>query len=304
VLSRHLRSLVDERTQALEEAKLDLQHYIDIVNKNVIISTVNTSNFITDVSQAFLDISKYSRDELIGKHHSIIRHPDMDASIFEKMWALIHSGASWKGELKCLAKDGSDFWVDVVMEPDFDEQGDVVGCTSIRHDITDKKGIEKISETDHLTGLLNRAKLDSCFNLEMQKCRRYQQVVSVIMCDVDNFKQVNDLYGHQIGDDVLIQVAKVLSNNIRTLDFLGRWGGEEFMIICPSQNMKGAMALAEKLRVSVAGFTFTDLEKITISFGVATSNFDDCETRETIVKRADKALYQAKKLGRNRVVSG
>ncbi|MEP1554671.1 diguanylate cyclase [Paraglaciecola sp.] len=301
-LSKRLRTLVNERTKALQRTKLDLQHYVDIVNKNIIISTVNIDNYIIDVSQAFLDISKYSRDELIGQHHSIIRHPDMAATIYEKMWETIHSGVSWKGELKCLAKDGSAFWVDVVMEPDHDEHGNVIGCTSIRHDISDKKRIEKLSETDHLTGLFNRAKIDTFFNLEMQKFHRYKQHVSVVMCDVDNFKTVNDMYGHQLGDNVLIEVARVLSSNIREVDIVGRWGGEEFMIICPSQDIEGAMALAEKLRMCIAASEFPELGKVTASFGVTTSKIDEDETRESIVKRADEALYIAKQLGRDRVI--
>jgi diguanylate cyclase (GGDEF)-like protein len=159
--------------------------------------------------------------------------------------------------------------------------------------------VERVSITDSLTGLFNRRRLDQAFEHEISRAFRYTVPIAVIIGDVDFFKAVNDTHGHQVGDQVLQKVADILRNGVRTVDTVGRWGGEEFLIICPDTDFEGAHALAEKLRATIDDADFPAGLHITSSFGVA--EYRTGEDARELVSRADAALYRAKVGGRNRV---
>lgn len=159
--------------------------------------------------------------------------------------------------------------------------------------------LEKIAVTDRLTGLYNRTKLDEVFANELAHAERYSESLAVIMADIDKFKTVNDTYGHQIGDSVLSEFAAIMRKLVRDTDTLGRWGGEEFLVICSHADLNSAYILAERIRAAVAGHSFSVVGQKTCSFGVA--SYRPGDTAETIVNRADMALYEAKQNGRNRV---
>jgi diguanylate cyclase (GGDEF)-like protein len=159
--------------------------------------------------------------------------------------------------------------------------------------------LEKLSRTDPLTKLNNRLMLDSTFARAIELARRYDNMFSIILLDVDYFKHVNDRFGHQLGDTILQEFSAILSKNTRAVDVVGRWGGEEFLIICPESNLEGTMNLANNLRQKITGHEFPTVGLVTSSFGVAC--FKKGDTKESMVERADKALYLAKSNGRNRV---
>lgn len=161
--------------------------------------------------------------------------------------------------------------------------------------------LEKISVTDQLTGLYNRKYLDEAIEAELERSSRYATTFSVIMVDIDFFKAINDTHGHLAGDKVLTTLAARLQDNIRDIDKLGRWGGEEFLIICPETDLSGASQLAEKLRTGIEVAECPNVGKRTASFGVA--SFISGEAYDELMGRADSALYQAKQGGRNRVVA-
>ncbi len=293
--AQFIAALFHERRHASEL----LQRHADIVDKYVITSSTDPSGVITSASQAFIDISGFSRAELIGKSHNIVRHPDMPGTLYRQMWETISKGQPWNGEIKNRAKDGRYYWVGVNIEPTFDPDGAITGYTAIRQDITDKKRIEVLSVTDRLTQLFNRMKLDETLQQEYERAARYGSPLSLIMLDIDYFKSVNDTYGHQVGDQVLIRVASLLRANVREVDIPGRWGGEEFLVICPETDHEGALVLAENLRKAFADHEFPVVGQKTCSFGVATRLPD--EMTDSMIHRADLALYQAKKKGRNQV---
>ena len=159
--------------------------------------------------------------------------------------------------------------------------------------------LEQLSITDSLTKVYNRLKMDEVFIQQIATSKRYQSPLSVIMLDIDYFKGINDEFGHVVGDSVLKTIAQLIKSNLRTNDFLGRWGGEEFLIICPSINIDDARFVAEKLRATLADTGFSPLKKVTASFGVAEWEAD--ESQESLISRADAALYRAKNAGRNKV---
>lgn len=159
--------------------------------------------------------------------------------------------------------------------------------------------LRQLSITDQLTGLYNRLHLDNIFLAEIQKAKRYDRPFSIIVLDFDHFKRINDNHGHQAGDSVLIELAKILKAHVRATDTPGRWGGEEFLIICPETTLEGAVHLAEHLRELIEKRTFNIIGKTTSSFGVA--SFHNGDSEELMMERADSALYRAKELGRNKV---
>jgi len=157
--------------------------------------------------------------------------------------------------------------------------------------------LERLSVTDKLTGLFNRLKLDVVLTGEIDRAARFAQPFSIILIDIDYFKQVNDRYGHPVGDQVLEQFASILIRNMRKVDTVGRWGGEEFLFICPNTDSAGARQLAENLRAAIEDTGFPIVGSITASFGV--SGFQANDQANDIVARADEALYAAKNNGRN-----
>lgn len=164
------------------------------------------------------------------------------------------------------------------------------------------KQLEQVSSTDWLTDMANRLKMEKLFNEELEKVLRYGRPLSCIILDLDRFKSINDTYGHETWDTVLIEAASILKAGVRKTDMLGRWGGEEFFILCPETDLEGAKTLAEALRTRFDAHTFSKVKKLTASLGVTSFKLGD--SRKSMVQRADEALYRAKQQGRNRVEAG
>jgi diguanylate cyclase (GGDEF)-like protein len=160
--------------------------------------------------------------------------------------------------------------------------------------------LNRLSTTDRLTGLFNRLRIDELVLAEIARVDRFGGTFGLILLDVDHFKDVNDRHGHQVGDAVLVHLADALREGVRATDMVGRWGGEEFLILCPGTDGPGALTLAENLRGWVAGRTFPKVDRRTISLGVTTHRPGD--SLDDMVARADAALYEAKRQGRNRAV--
>ena len=163
------------------------------------------------------------------------------------------------------------------------------------------KELKELSQIDFLTKLYNRMKIESVLNKELYRLKRYNTPLSVILIDIDNFKRINDMEGHAAGDLVLIKFTKVLKINIRESDSIGRWGGEEFLIVCPDTKKDKAVFIAEKLCSIIDNYDFNTVYKCTASFGVTESLPTD--TDHDIFRRADKALYMSKYEGKNRVTA-
>lgn len=155
---------------------------------------------------------------------------------------------------------------------------------------------------DKLTGLYNRNRFDEIYSKEIKRAKRYSNVLSIILFDIDDFKKINDNYGHQVGDEVLKEIANITLNSVREQDITVRWGGEEFLVLLPQTNLAGAIIAANKIRATIEmqGLTTHSLI-VTASFGVTQLLEDDNEA--SFISRSDKFLYEAKKTGKNKVVS-
>ena len=158
---------------------------------------------------------------------------------------------------------------------------------------------EKLATTDALTHIHNRYSIMNILSSEISRSNRYDSPLSILMYDIDHFKMINDTHGHNIGDKTLVSLSSLASSTIRDVDYIGRYGGEEFLIIMPSTLLKDAKLYAERLRQTVEDYYFEDIEKITISIGVV--ELQDNEHIDSIFKRVDNLLYLSKNSGRNRV---
>lgn len=292
------RQQLADQNEQLAATQATLQRYIGIVNQYVSICRIDTDGCIIDISDAFSQGSGYALAELLGRpFQQCIGHPRLPPERLSDLWRTLQRGISWHGELLNRTKAGTDYWVQASIEPDCDASGEIHGFTLIQTDITDKKRVEQLSQRDPLTGLWNRRMLDEQLTEEWQRARRHQRPCCLIMIDIDHFKAINDNYGHLVGDRVLTELAALFQANIRVVDNVGRWGGEEFLILCPETTLEQGAQLAEKLRALTAQHTFPEVAQLTASFGVA--ELAPRETTQDLLQRADEALLQAKRQGRN-----
>jgi len=306
-------SLANNLNTTLElknRTKKELKDQIKIINENVIISTTDENGIITDASVAFCKMSGYTKEELIGRSHNVVKDPDTPTSFYEKMWNDLLEGKEWSGEIKNRKKNGDIYWISVIIKPKFKDHK-ICGYTSISTDITNKKFIEQLSITDELTKLYNRRFFNAKIEEEINRAKRENKFISLFILDVDYFKQYNDTYGHQEGDYVLQKISKVLMQNLkRPSDFAFRMGGEEFSAIFTISEEKNIYEFSENIRKSIEDLKIEHKKNIispfvTISIGVVFINFNKNNGMEVsqskLYKFADELLYKAKNQGRNRV---
>lgn len=299
--------LVLYKNQSIRKINQKMEEYIKIVDENVLTSSTDLRGNIIYVSQAFCKVSGYEKEDLLGKNHNIIRHPDMPKELFVDLWKTITSNQTWQGEIKNKKSDGGFYWVHATITPTFDYEGKKVGYTAIRHDISNKKIIEEISITDGLTSIFNRRHFNDLFPKYINSAKRQDELLCFLIMDVDHFKQYNDTYGHQKGDEVLKSISNVLKKALkRADDYCFRLGGEEFGVLFKAENKKNALLYANEIRERIEAehieHTGNSASKyVTASMGLFCDRVQDVEDEDEIFKLADDLLYKAKASGRNKV---
>lgn len=220
----------------------------------------------------------------------------------------------WQADYLIRTKDGRKIWVSDVSYPWFDESGKIIGSIGSLRDITERieveqeirDELERLANTDALTDLTNRREFFTRLEYELKRVQRSNSEMAVLIVDVDHFKRINDEYGHDAGDAVLMQLSALLRSTLRDTDLAARLGGEEFGVFLPDTPLEGAYWVAERLRLAVAKHDFTygsDNRSIgiTISVGAASANMADNLSATELYKMADTRLYIAKNTGRNQV---
>lgn len=300
-----LEQLVRERTAELAEREDVLRGITNVAHDAVIM--LDRRSAVTFWNPAAEKIFGYAEAEILGRNlHALLVSGEQLEAFQAGLAELQQSGAgALMGktvELTALRNDGVEIFVDISLSAVRIKDGwHVVG---IARDVTARKQAEQqlalLATTDPLTGASNRRRFDEVLRTEVARSRRYGAPLSLIICDIDYFKRINDGFGHPAGDRVLQQLSALLSENIRETDVFARLGGEEFAILAPNCDEGCAWKFAEKLRGAVEAHAFPDAQGLTCSFGVAVLRA--MEGQEKLVKRADEALYRAKGEGRNRVV--
>lgn len=220
----------------------------------------------------------------------------------------------WQADYLMRTKDGRKIWVSDISYPWFDDKGSIIGSVGSLRDITErveaetkaKQEIARMESTDQLTGLSTRRVFFEQLENELKRIKRSHEDVSILLIDMDYFKNINNNYGQQSGDKVLQGVARIIQSCLRETDTGARIGGEEFAVILPDTPVAGAQWVAERIRSSVAKETFhlgdeNQLVGCTVSIGVASARFDQNKDAGELYKAADQRLYIAKHTGRNQV---
>lgn len=234
--------------------------------------------------------------EIDGLYHHHARHDGDNHNLCAENWCDMPR----VGRRRYLAVDAS---------PIHDNDGKIVAVVETLRDMTEEKraqiALEQLATRDGLTGLANRRCFDDTLHAEWQRALRQQQPLSLLMVDVDNFKQYNDAYGHLGGDECLQRIANAVASEMRANDLVARYGGEEFAVILPNQSLKGAAIVAERIRCRVEQLHLPNLaaskQLVTVSIGAATALPAPENDPQQLVATADAALYRAKHMGRNRI---
>ncbi|MDT8339265.1 MAG: diguanylate cyclase [Sulfurimonas sp.] len=283
----------------IKEFEISQKEYRSLVeNSQIGIFITTIEGELLYVNSSLIEIMGYeSLDELRGENIiNAYKDPAQRACLLS---ALREHGRVDNIEMNFLTKNREE----KVIQISAHIEGNIISgiCIDITKRIEMEKNLEKLATTDKLTGIYNRHKFDEIFKTEIERASRYKTPLTLIMFDIDHFKDVNDNHGHGIGDEVLQGIVDIVKKNIRDADIFARWGGEEFVILFPQTNSKSATALTEKLRKTIEDSLFVKELTLTCSFGIAF--YEDKESAETLTERADSALYRAKNQGRNRVIS-
>ena len=282
-----------------------LNEYVDIIDTNVITSKTDLKGNITYTSDAFCKICGYTKSELIGSQHNIIRHKDMSSELYKEMWSTIKDNKTWEGEIKNKHKNGSFYWVYTYITPIYNQEKEKIGYMSVRHDITHKKELEHISITDALSGIHNKRFFYMVTPKFIQSKQRDNEVVCFVLMDIDNFKLYNDTYGHLKGDVVINSVATVLKEKmVRADDFCFRVGGEEFALLFKSNDISRSIKYVESIKQAIEDMNIehkknTASKYITVSMGMICKNALEINSIDKLYEEADNLLYEAKGDGRN-----
>ena len=304
-LNENLEEKIAKRTQE-QDILLSLFDLSDAV----LFKWNNDENWsVASVSRSVEKLLGYAPDDLLSHKvvYSELIHPDDVRRVEHEVQRAIedHSYFFAHEPYRVITKEGEVKWIldnTVIVRGDDDTIINFVGYLT---DITELKRSEiklkHLSRTDPLTQINNRMHLDTLLQDQYYRFHRNHEKSSIILIDIDHFKSVNDEFGHIAGDMVLVEFANLLASQIRKSDYLGRWGGEEFLVALPHTDLEQASMLAEKLREKVEQFNFSIIEHKTASFGVST--FKKGMSVEELIDAADQALYRSKEEGRNRVNS-
>jgi two-component system, cell cycle response regulator len=309
ILKRKLIELNLSLESKIEQEISKIKSILD-AQDNIII--VTNKEKITNVNKKFLDFFGVDNfDEFIATKKNIFDFFEEEFGFITK--EQINKQESWIKYIKELHEIDRIVKIKGISEEEkifainvdyYDNKDDyyVFSLTDITKLKEKSNLLEYQASHDKLTGLFNRNRFDEIYSKEIKRARRYNNDLSIIIFDVDDFKMVNDNYGHQTGDEVLKEMAQIVLTHVREQDISVRWGGEEFLILLPQTNLAGAVAVANKIKTAINEHIFTNNSlTITGSFGVAQLLDEDNEN--DFISRTDKLLYEAKKTGKNKVIS-
>ncbi|MBI5639590.1 MAG: diguanylate cyclase [Nitrospirae bacterium] len=313
-ISRDVRDM-RKTEKALRKSERFLSTIFDSINDPF--SILDRDYRIVRVNEAYAQMKNMEVKDLLGRHcySALQKRTSVCADcIVEKTF---NSGDPCAKDKRLHLPDGSEAWVEIYTYPILNEEGKVSHVIEYTRDITDRRKsederrrlierLEYLSCIDGLTELLNRRVLIDRLTQEVERVARYGSELSLILCDIDYFKEINDTYGHAAGDKALQVVSEILKGSLRSMDILGRYGGDEFMIILPQTSVKGAEEFAERIRLSVEkkSIQITDSDSMNLSLSMGVTGVEPGKRQldlNSLIKLADNALYSAKRTGRNRV---
>jgi diguanylate cyclase (GGDEF)-like protein/PAS domain S-box-containing protein len=283
--------------------------------KEVFVNTIDgivitdSEGIIIEVNNAFCEVTQYSREEVIGNNPSFLSSGRQDLRFYEEMWSSLTNRKKWQGELWNMRKDGTVYpeWLNISMITDSD--GEILHYIGAFSDITlikeTQSALQHMAYHDSLTQLPNRKMVRNHLKESIARMKRNQTIGAVLFLDLDKFKYVNDTFGHEVGDKLLIEVTTRLLGEIREVDMLGRIGGDEFIVLTEEHHcVETIEVLAQKLlTILIKPFENINAENIHIGCSIGVSFFpNDGKDPSELIRQADLAMYQAKEGGRNQVI--
>jgi diguanylate cyclase (GGDEF)-like protein/PAS domain S-box-containing protein len=270
---------------------------------------VNKDRVILRINKKFSELFNYTAKEIIGKQTVVLTPSKEKFDEYEEYFSQTKDNIFKSEELEYKKSDKSLFWTKLEGIQIYDKDDDILilwSFINIDKEVKYREKLKKLASKDSLTGLYNRRYFTDMSSKILELARRNLHNTSIVMLDIDRFKNINDIYGHQVGDEVIVLISNLLKKNTRSSDINCRFGGEEFIILLPKTNILGALAIAEDLRALIEDSEIklqnSEVVKFTSSFGVSEINLNSDKSIEDSIKRADKALYRAKNSGRNRVI--
>lgn len=270
------------------------------------------------VNPVFTKLTGYTFEEIAGKTPRVFKSMQTPPHVHEDLWRTISAGKPWHGELCNVRKNGKEIWESISINAIKNEAGEITHFIGVWQDITarrkddevskaEKEAFKKQSRTDDLTGLYNRRHIFVELEREFERATRYKRPLSGMMIDIDDFKKINDKYGHLTGDRVIRTFARLLEDSIRTIDILGRYGGDEFLLILPETPLNDALIVAQRIRESAINYhqnVMAEIGALAVSIGLV--EFDEtCRADKTIfLEKIDNVLLTAKRAGKNQVIIG
>lgn len=272
---------------------------------NDCVMVMDDQDHIIFVNNGFERLTGYTKEQVIGKSPQFVTAGELAAALDKKGEQQTDpSGTNTSERYLTIRKpDGSQAYLKTDVSLLTLPGGMAIRKVYIGKDVTAevqrRQRLEALAQTDPLTGLLNRRLGDEVMHEAIRNASQTNTDLSLVMCDIDHFKRINDTYGHVVGDAALKQVAALLKRSVRAGDACMRWGGEEFLLLLPGCPLERAQALAERIRASLADMHTEPFGCLTMSMGVA--QWNRTESLDAFIERADHALYNAKRTGRNRV---
>jgi len=300
-----LHILHDDSVRLQNEARISLLSQAVEAGPTAMLVT-DLRGHVVYVNKRFCSISGYTEEEILGQNPRILNSGYHPKSFFQAMWEKLLAGLVWRGEIRNKRKNGTLYWNRADIAPLRAPTGEITHFVALAEDITERRAmqerLEQMASTDALTGLYNRRFVLQMGQKEFVRHRRNQRELVVAMIDIDHFKSINDQHGHAIGDRALRLLSEVLRKVFREGDLIGRFGGEEFLLIFPDTSKEMALQACERMREKLKMTPLTTAQgnvHFSISGGVAL--LGDDVTLEALIQRADNALYQAKENGRDRI---
>jgi diguanylate cyclase (GGDEF)-like protein/PAS domain S-box-containing protein len=286
-----------------------IKNYLNIIDNNILTTDLNSNFQIIRFSTAFSNLTNFRRIDLVGFDVDLLS-ANREFSIKNEIKSLLN-GDDWFGEVEILKRDGSTFWSELIIHKSHNNSlSNSSGYTLIHKDVTDKKLVEELSIRDELTTLYNRRFFNKIIDKELNRAKRESDYLSLMILDVDHFKQYNDTYGHQEGDTVLHSIGVLLNGSCskRASDFAFRLGGEEFGVLFSRVDEEKSFMFADKIRKNIEDNLKIEhsgnsaSKYVTVSIGLVTAKCNQISlSDDQIYKMADDKLYEAKKKGRNRI---
>ncbi len=301
-----------------QEHEIELNYQKYALDQHAIVAITDTKGTIIYVNERFCIISQYKKEELLGKNHRILNSGTHSRDFFIEMYRAISHGSVWRGDICNKTKKGNLYWVATTIVPFLNASGKPIKYVSIRTDITERKRNEEIINQlafyDPLTKLANRRLLIDRLEHSLLESERLKEYGALMFLDLDKFKPLNDQYGHEAGDELLIEVGKRLKCCVREIDTVARFGGDEFVILLnklgeiETKAKKTTLTIAEKIRHSLAEPYRLNINREIVTHQCSSSigvvNFiGSTQSQSDLFKKADDAMYQAKNNGRNTICS-